>query len=614
MSLPAISDYEPIFTSTTNVQSECERCHVNLPKADLYFMRSFIPGKKGRFLCKDCHDYYRQKPGTVRRPGGSGIAAPRNGTISGIDITAIHQQVGAAQRMEGTSQIKAIGSIMGAPLLQASLAISPVAGPIISTPYRHRQPIVPPFPVNWELSKPGYQEAHIFYNDMEKTRVASEVIVVKAWLAYRAPERRKETVVNDVFEALQNIPVHIGARDLKRVIYTMILPHFLAWSKGLPINIDECELRNKQWVELIPRHPEADVDVIADKFIDKGRKKNGAPVFNPRQGIDLYLVIGHLKVQQILSHVEQLSEANQVATKGQKRKRSSSSVQPAREVSQQPATPSKMPQRLVQARSPEAKRVRQALEIQSAPGKRRIASLFNTKTIECNIFIRPTIDDFSEIVKNPATFLEPWKFRRVRATLSYNSTTKPKKGTFKSSVEGFSSVTLFQQDSLQICIKQGICQNPGSKPTRYDTWEEARILSVEINCIGWAQALLDLVYNFVAAALPACGEPPLPVPQMRFVGAGLAVTTSTEGQTTYLVEEFIDPVTEGPFTKYLNNDSPEPFRFPDPALNTRALFLSFSQHVQYMKTKCLVFVSDYQANFGVGGLTLLTDPQVITSL
>ncbi|KIL58368.1 hypothetical protein M378DRAFT_86593, partial [Amanita muscaria Koide BX008] len=610
MSLPAISDYEPIFTSTTNVQSECERCHVNLPKADLYFMRSFIPGKKGRFLCKDCHDYYRQKPGTVRRPGGSGIAAPRNGTISGIDITAIHQQVGAAQRMgmlsvqlisfsnrsfiaifvaEGTSQIKAIGSIMGAPLLQASLAISPVAGPIISTPYRHRQPIVPPFPVNWELSKPGYQEAHIFYNDMrkhfeglarEKTRVASEVIVVKAWLAYRAPERRKETVVNDVFEALQNIPVHIGARDLKRVVYTMILPHFLAWSKGLPINIDECELRNKQWVELIPRHPEADVDVIADKFIDKGRKKNGAPVFNPRQGIDLYLVIGHLKVQQILSHVEQvgyklhntwlldsllsqLSEANQVATKGQKRKRSSST------------TPSKMPQRLVQARSPEAKRVRQALEIQSAPGKRRIASLFNTKTIECNIFIRPTIDDFSEIVKNPATFLEPWKFRRVRATLSYNSTTKPKKGTFKSSVEGFSSVTLFQQDSLQICIKQGICQNPGSKPTRYDTWEEARILSVEINCIGWAQALLDLVYNFVAAALPACGEPPLPVPQMRFVGAGLAVTTSTEGQTTYLVEEFIDPVTEGPFTKYLNNDSPEPFRFPDPALNTRALFLSF---------------------------------------
>lgn len=107
------------------------------------------------------------------------------------------------------------------------------------------------------------------------------------------------------------------------------------------------------------------------------------------------------------------------------------------------------------------------------------------------------------------------------------------------------------------------------------------------------QALTGSVCRFIDAELPSRGNPPLPIPKMRFVGVGLAIGTD-EDKKTYLVEEFIDPKTEGPFVKYINNASPTPFFFPDEATNTRAIFLSFSQHVQYIKTNKLVFVSDYQ--------------------
>jgi hypothetical protein len=110
----------------------------------------------------------------------------------------------------------------------------------------------------------------------------------------------------NIFEAVSNIPVHIGVNDLKFVAYHAILPHFLKWSKDFPLLFDECELRTKLWVELIPKTP--DVDAIADKFFDLKGKNKTTKVFSAKQGIDLYLAISNEKFESTLEHLANLDD------------------------------------------------------------------------------------------------------------------------------------------------------------------------------------------------------------------------------------------------------------------------------------------------------------------
>ena len=105
------------------------------------------------------------------------------------------------------------------------------------------------------------------------------------------------TSTQNIFEALSNIPVHIGANNLKWVLYYALLPHYIKWSKGFPLQLNECQIRNKLWVELVPKHP--DVDAVTDQFFTS-KGKNKAKVFTPKQGVDLYLVITHEKYEAIL--------------------------------------------------------------------------------------------------------------------------------------------------------------------------------------------------------------------------------------------------------------------------------------------------------------------------
>lgn len=128
-------------------------------------------------------------------------------------------------------------------------------------------------------------------------------------------------------------------------------------------------------------------------------------------------------------------------------------------------------------------------------------------------------------------------------------------------------------------------------------------LTMEVSCLVWAQALLDIVYDFIKEESDSDlkGLPNLPfhVPQFRFVKAAIAIeqsssTAMNSKKTSFLLEEVVNSNTEGPFRKFLNNVSPEPLVMKTKEDEERARFLAFSQHVQYWKTKKQVFVSDYQ--------------------
>jgi hypothetical protein len=96
------------------------------------------------------------------------------------------------------------------------------------------------------------------------------------------------------------IPVHIGAKELKKIAFIMLLPHFLRWSHNYPLTIENTAIRHKNWQEIIPREPR-DVNAISDKFFHrKGQDKT--PKFVGGQGLDVYVTITNDTYQLALSH------------------------------------------------------------------------------------------------------------------------------------------------------------------------------------------------------------------------------------------------------------------------------------------------------------------------
>jgi len=63
---------------------------------------------------------------------------------------------------------------------------------------------------------------------------------------------------------------------------------------------------------------------------------------------------------------------------------------------------------------------------------------------------------------------------------------------------------------------------------------------------------------------------------------------------TYIIEEVIDKAVDGMFVKYIGNGSVKPFDYLNGTALYHAEFLAFSQHVQYLKTKGLAFIGDFQ--------------------
>ncbi|KAF8509770.1 hypothetical protein BU17DRAFT_24227, partial [Hysterangium stoloniferum] len=140
----------------------------------------------------------------------------------------------------------------------------------------------------------------------------------------------------------------------------------------------------------------------------------------------------------------------------------------------------------------------------------------------------------------------------------------------------------------------------------YDSHTQVMKLSSEINCLHWASALMGLVYDHINSYQKTNGPAPLAIPQMCFVGSVLAI--AEDSHDAFLLKEVIDDTANGAFVKYIGNGFAKPYSFLEGDHVRRAEFLSFSQHLQYLKTDGLAFVSDFQ-----GGHHLLTDPQLITS-
>ncbi|KIK19735.1 hypothetical protein PISMIDRAFT_107036, partial [Pisolithus microcarpus 441] len=144
--------------------------------------------------------------------------------------------------------------------------------------------------------------------------------------------------------------------------------------------------------------------------------------------------------------------------------------------------------------------------------------------------------------------------------------------------------------------------------------DELPKLYCKANTLYWAKALLTMTYDFIDSAILSTDSlPPFKIPRLRFVEARLALAHSqfTKGLVKpkfggtvcgiYLLEEKIEGGSTA-FTKYIHNMNCKPSLSADKDGYDIAKFLAFTQHVQYSKSRGLVFVSDYQGKLNKLGL------------
>ncbi|KAG1902498.1 uncharacterized protein F5891DRAFT_1186621 [Suillus fuscotomentosus] len=155
------------------------------------------------------------------------------------------------------------------------------------------------------------------------------------------------------------------------------------------------------------------------------------------------------------------------------------------------------------------------------------------------------------------------------------------------------------------------------KVGRYSLVDELQKLFREANVLYWSKSLLKLTYDFIDRSIASSPEPPpFAVPRVRFVEAGLALCHHQGGskpgaktgstRAVFLLEELIEGG-DDMFVKFIHNMDANPLLDELDYGYDMAEFFVFTQHVQYVKTGKLAFISDYQ-----GSTVLLTDPQVLT--
>ena len=182
------------------------------------------------------------------------------------------------------------------------------------------------------------------------------------------------------------------------------------------------------------------------------------------------------------------------------------------------------------------------------------------------------------------------------AQLSINfDSSASKKGAFKVAYFGTSSVALMPvsefksaSDANRVCAKFCFMMDNMGREQPCLPSNQVRKLLMELRCLSWAHALMTLVYSFV----DSFETPPIKVPNVAFVAAALAIgqhTTKEKGHVLLLEQ----PI-QGTFRKFIHNASATILPIEDPNMRNIAEFLSFSQHVQYYKTKKLAFISDFQ--------------------
>ncbi|KAG2156879.1 uncharacterized protein EDB93DRAFT_1078941 [Suillus bovinus] len=209
-------------------------------------------------------------------------------------------------------------------------------------------------------------------------------------------------------------------------------------------------------------------------------------------------------------------------------------------------------------------------------------------------------------------------------------------GAFKTAHPGWLTLSPIVSSSLGSCsqhdvvVKRPFYRVPPTsqaaasslKIVRYSSVDELKHVLKESIVMYWAKSLLNYTYDYIDHHISTSPTPlPFEIPHVHFVDAGVAlgygqrITSSKPGEKSntkagtvlaiYLLEEHIVFDDNQEFTNFIHNMDYMPSLDEDQYGYDLAIFLTFTQHIQYVQNEGLVSVLDYQ---GIYHSALLNTP------
>ncbi|KAF4577030.1 hypothetical protein EYR36_005017 [Pleurotus pulmonarius] len=420
----------------------------------------------------------------------------------------IHKEISRAQRAEPSHPIRAIGDVTSSLPSRVS-AYGPLSagGPVILVPG-------------------GISRASTFDPNTyrRKARAFSKEGILK---------RRR-----NIMEAIGNVPVHIGANELKNLLFNALKEKWDKYSKGYPLSVGDITIRFRDWTPM--RTPEPDVDVILHYFQKKKGKNIVIEIKDNKKNI-VYLEVPMEIYNLVLAA---LDEEDWIAARGMTSK----------------------PEKRGRREKPESEDWNKLVK----PGTRKHAE-----------HLGPT--------------------RAMKILLNSDQTTKLK-GAFKIALLGSqTSEPIFRSHQhghdYPVCMKQMFFEE-----RKEVTQSDGRVIHVkqDIPYDSQRQAQELMMEIFVTEEMAKIGPPPFPIPTLAYVEAALAIE-QVDGKPgrVWLLEEVIPVSPTSPFRKYIGNASCAPIFYQDTNDHDRALFCSFAQHVQFIEMRGKAFVADFQGAAGL---------------
>lgn len=112
-------------------------------------------------------------------------------------------------------------------------------------------------------------------------------------------------------EVIDDVPVHIGANELKILCFHAIERPWKIFTNGFPLSIDDVILRDDKWARIWAREP--DVDVISSRFFHAPKKTGGAPQFRTKKTV-INIHIPNSVYDAYLRALEEVAEAVYIST------------------------------------------------------------------------------------------------------------------------------------------------------------------------------------------------------------------------------------------------------------------------------------------------------------
>nr|GAT58505.1 predicted protein [Mycena chlorophos] len=426
--------------------------------------------------------------------------------------------------------------------------------------------------------------------------------------------------------------------------------------RGVWLDWSDIALKDAKNTMDLDSYAEAEHGPYLLRYCTKSKSKE-APLVFTRQAVDLVFMISEsqwdriedfrdkqenesapgntaVEIPPTSSRRQNVSEANEMTMSRrpavpQITPDSESSKRPRSDSRIEPTTPPKA-KRMLEYHSPDQKKLLRGLEVGGSSAS-QISGQVKLNLEQITFFPIPTIPlhDLLDAAGCTGFVCDPAEAIPGQLNLAVGPGQFIGRGAFKTAQSGYLTLTPLQNEGLggrpsePVVAKRPYANGAPSgnqfQISRLDPEDEFASILMEANVLKWSLSLWGLVEAYIQNHIHDYGLPVFDLPSPRFVQAGVALVHAAtpaagSAQTTnllrsFLLEELIKDHADS-FRKFIGNRSavPLPSAISGPDDQNFADFLAFTQHLQYWKTRGLVYLSDLQ-----GTTEFLTDPQIMTA-